>query len=274
MLPGMSVVQTLVRPATPADYGRFVRFFAELGTGDEPLPEARWRATAMPNTLLFERAGQVVGYSMFEILAETGYIRHLVVAPEARGRGVGQSIMQELRQRFRAHGCSHMCLNVKPDNRPAIALYERAGMLPRHRATSFQIAWSHLTQLPKSAVPLRIQTLPEADDGLFEQRFGLERGLIRRRRELPDMLVLGLREREPPCVPAGIACFDPHFPGAFPFCARDAGAARALFEALQRLVPELPGCALVIEHDDALSNTLKAVGAHVRLEVVHYRGSV
>jgi ribosomal protein S18 acetylase RimI-like enzyme len=99
-------VHTRVRPATPADYPAFVRFFAELGTGDAPLPEPRWRSFALPNSLFFERGRQTVGYCMFEVLSETGYIRHLVVAPEARGSGVGRAIMDELRRRFCAQRCA------------------------------------------------------------------------------------------------------------------------------------------------------------------------
>ena len=272
MLAGMTTLAALrIRAATPADYPTFVRFFAELGAGHAPLARERWQTTAMPTTLLFERAGSPVGYCMYEVLTATGYVRNLVVAPEARGRGVGHAIMQELRRRFRAAGCASMCLNVKPDNVPAIALYTRAGLQPRYAASSMRLQWAVLAGLPQPAPLLRAAELPVAEQALFEQRLALEPGIVQRRRELPDMLVLGLWAGE---APAGIACFDPHFPGATPFRARDVGAARALLEAVRQRTPWLAAIALVVEDDQALADALRAAGAEVLLEMVHFHGPV
>jgi ribosomal protein S18 acetylase RimI-like enzyme len=260
-----------IRAATPADYPTFVRFFAELGTGHAPLAQERWQATAMPTTLLFERRDTPVGYCMYEVLTATGYVRNVVVAPEARGHGVGRAMMDELRRRFRAAGCTGMCLNVKPDNAPAIALYTRAGMQPRYAAASVRLAWSALAGLPQPDPLLRAAELPVADHALFERQLALEPGIVQRRRELPDMLVLGLWAGD---APAGIACFDPHFPGATPFRARDVGAARALLEAVQQRNPQLRGIAVVVEDDPALMEALRGAGAELLLEMLHFHGPV
>src|SRR5690606_7258205 len=102
----------------------FARLFPELATGD-PLPSPeRWARDIAPDTWLFEQDGVVAGYLYFERLGGVGYIRHVVVAPEHRGHGLGAAILQTAAAALRAAGSSRWCLNVKRDNLPAIRLYQ------------------------------------------------------------------------------------------------------------------------------------------------------
>ena len=51
----------------------------------------------------------------------------LVVAPEARGRGLGARLLNEVETEARARGCTKLRLEVREDNVAATRLYERAG---------------------------------------------------------------------------------------------------------------------------------------------------
>lgn len=58
---------------------------------------------------------------------ECGHIADVVVAPEARGRGVGEALLAAAEQWARARGYSLLTLNVFIENTHARALYERTG---------------------------------------------------------------------------------------------------------------------------------------------------
>ncbi|MGI9623320.1 MAG: GNAT family N-acetyltransferase [Acidimicrobiales bacterium] len=49
------------------------------------------------------------------------------VAPEARGTGVGDALVEAVERWARELGAESVALSVKVDNRPAIRLYERKG---------------------------------------------------------------------------------------------------------------------------------------------------
>jgi ribosomal-protein-alanine N-acetyltransferase len=73
---------------------------------------------------VLERGGAVVGYAFV-----VGYtLRHLVVDPAQRGRGFGRALLRAAMKRVAAAGYDVVELNVHEDNRPARALYERAGL--------------------------------------------------------------------------------------------------------------------------------------------------
>jgi len=58
---------------------------------------------------------------------DCGHIADLVVAPEARGRGVGEALMMAAEQWAHDRGYSLLTLNVFVGNTHARALYERIG---------------------------------------------------------------------------------------------------------------------------------------------------
>ena len=59
--------------------------------------------------------------------AECGHIADIVVAPEARGRGVGEAFMAAAERWARDRGYSMLSLNVFLENQRARELYERTG---------------------------------------------------------------------------------------------------------------------------------------------------
>lgn len=102
------------------------------GDGDR---EQRWRARlAIPGSLnlIAHLDGRPVGMAS-GVPAEGDDKSEAVelispwVSPEARGRGVGDRLLDEIERWAVGLGRRTMCLAVRPSNEPAIALYRRHG---------------------------------------------------------------------------------------------------------------------------------------------------
>lgn len=263
-----------IRRATANDYPAYTVLLRELGV-DEPTPSAeRFAADLAPRILMYERDGAPIGYVSYDKLAANGYIRNLAVAPGARGVGVGTALMTAAAAQLRAHGVTEAWhLNVKADNAVAIRLYERFGMRVEHRSVALRFAWAHLDRLPADTDDAHVTVLPVPadDDDDVERALGILGGRLGVSRARGGNVMLQLRDEQ--LAPVGVACFDPAFPGAFPFCAARPALAAPLLRAL---VPHArPGdldLQVVIEDDDDLGNTLVAAGAVVRMRLLHYAG--
>ncbi len=77
--------------------------------------------------LVAEQEGRIVGAVLGGYDGRRGMVYHLAVAPELRGQGIGEQLMQALEARLRAKGCTRSYLLVTPDNETAIRFYERRG---------------------------------------------------------------------------------------------------------------------------------------------------
>jgi len=87
---------------------------------------------ARPEWLRVTRGRCVGGILACEVAAGTGFVLQAVVAPEARGQGVGGAMLRELAAEFRVRGHHALALGVTLEN-SARRLYERCGfvrMLP------------------------------------------------------------------------------------------------------------------------------------------------
>lgn len=95
---------------------------------------------ARRNFLRFLRCGNCVllvardgvtfaGYILvlFRARSDAGRIYSIVVNPECRGRGVGETLLAAGEQAARDRKCARMRLEVRPDNAAAIRLYEKNG---------------------------------------------------------------------------------------------------------------------------------------------------
>lgn len=67
-------------------------------------------------SLVFRRAG-----------SERARLYSIVVAPRARGQGLGRHLLADAQEQARARGCRRIGLEVRADNASAIALYRAAG---------------------------------------------------------------------------------------------------------------------------------------------------
>lgn len=61
-----------------------------------------------------------------EVLPALGFVLHLAVLPEARGRGLGTALLAAITENFGREGMDYIGLGVTCDN-PAVNLYKRAG---------------------------------------------------------------------------------------------------------------------------------------------------
>ena len=261
-----------IRRAIASDYGAYAAMFRELLI-DDPIPsEARFASELVGNILIYERAGAPIGYILFDRLAANGYVRNLVVAPGARGAGVGAALMTAAAAGLRARGADDQWhLNVKLDNTAAIRLYERFGMRVEHASTALRLAWTCVEQLPDDAASIHVLPVaPEQDDDI-ERGLGILSGRIEMTRVRAGAILRQLRDER--LAPVGFACFDPAFPGAFPFRVVRPTLAKPLLRALApHARPGDLDLQVVIEDDDALTEALIAAGAEVRQRLLHYAG--
>lgn len=260
-----------LRPATPADYLHFARLFPELGTGGNTYERARWQADMMSSTFLMERAGEVVGYAYAELMGREGYVRHVVVAPEARAQGIGRALMQGLARRLGERGCTTLRLNVKVDNTPAIRLYQSSGLREVHRSAGVRLDWRVLEHMPHEQPAPEVRVIAPGDVAALEARFDLLPGQLRDLQERGTWLLLVLvSERE---GALGLACFDRDFPGSSPFRVLRPSLAAYLLEATRTHArPEHGFTTLFVENAPELERALVAAGADITVRVLHMVG--
>jgi GNAT superfamily N-acetyltransferase len=260
----------VIRGATPADYPSFATLFRELGI-DDPTPSPdRWSTELARHTLISERAGRIDGYVTFIALSEAGHVRNLVVAPDARGTGVGRDLMKAAANTLRAAGIGEWHLNVKVDNTPAIRLYEQLGMQAEHRSTVLRVPVARFGELPHAPAEV-LPVAPEEDDDI-ERTLGLLGGRIAMMRARPDRVLVQLRDSSS-FAPVGFAAFDPSLPGAMPFRVARAELAGAMLADLAKHTSH-ERIQLVIEDDRATTDLLLGIGGEVKLELLHYSGAL
>lgn len=268
----MSSADLHVVPAAREHHAEFVRFHAGLEV-DNPVPDVeRWTAEFAPSTFFLAEGARFVGYAFHEVYGGLGYVRHVVVAEGQRGRGIGRALMRELSRRFRAEGASRWELNVKRDNRVAIALYERCGMSAMYATDVVRVDWDAVPRLAASARPVVAALVAAAQDRDVERAFRLPEGQVAHFRSLAGMVLAQLVETG---RPVAFARFDPAFPGCFPFHVAAPELTRALLESL-RLHARAgdPYIQLVVEDDAATAQALLAAGARHMLAIVHMGGAI
>jgi GNAT superfamily N-acetyltransferase len=253
------------RAASNDDYPAFVRLFPELRTGDDPPDAAAWARDLLPATLVAEAPEGVVGYLYGEATGATGYVRHVVVDPAVRGRGVGTVLMHAAAGRFREAGATRWCLNVRPDNTPALRLYRSLGMRRLYSAVSVRIGWGFAAE----AAGLRAMPIPASDDRMVEIAARLPPGQLALARSRPGRVLTQLRDRRGAVV--GVAVLDPGEACAFPFRVRSPEQAAALLGGLRCHADEA-SVTLVIEDDPTLAAYLLAAGGEERMRFVHLEG--
>jgi ribosomal protein S18 acetylase RimI-like enzyme len=121
------------------------RLIQEIVNRDNFLPEATWLALPVDSTVetdarlspkdfirslqnqgvrFSQACGTIQGLAINEL---TGSVQNLGVAPEHRGHGLGEWLLQRALWGFRQRGLDRVVLEVTCDNFAAIRLYERLG---------------------------------------------------------------------------------------------------------------------------------------------------
>ncbi|MBO5069076.1 MAG: ribosomal protein S18-alanine N-acetyltransferase [Roseburia sp.] len=88
-------------------------------------------ALSLENTifLVAEENKKILGYVGMYVSLDEGEITNVAVTPEARRRGVGQSLIEKIKKEAEANSVLQMILEVRVSNDPAIRLYQRNGFL-------------------------------------------------------------------------------------------------------------------------------------------------
>jgi GNAT superfamily N-acetyltransferase len=259
----------IVRAATAADVPLYTRLFPELGVDDPPPTLARV-TPLLPRMLIADESGVARGFAVAGLEAGVGFLRQIVVDPAARRRGLGRALVAACQKQLRAQGARRLRLNVKEDNRGAIALYERAGLHPDFRSAALWMTHTARRRMPGSRAPLVVFTPGEVHDAEIEARFSLGEGQLAHLRSGADAVRAVRAAGAGPTL--GVMRFSAAYPGAYPFCARHASAARALLGEIEQIVPGAARYGLVVERDEALVTALCAAGAVLRFRMLQMAG--
>lgn len=118
-----------IRPARAQDIDALVRIENEAFSSDRisrrSFRQLIERETA--ETLVAECDGEIVGYCMilFRQGSAVARLYSIAIAPGRAGGGLGRRLLEEAETAAFEHDCLVLRLEVRADNRPAIALYER-----------------------------------------------------------------------------------------------------------------------------------------------------
>ena len=81
-----------------------------------------------------------------EARTDAAWLISMWVAPEVRGRGVGEALVDAVVEWARASGARRLLLDLGDHNRPAIALYARMGFEPNGTTGALPAPRSHIRE--------------------------------------------------------------------------------------------------------------------------------
>jgi ribosomal-protein-alanine N-acetyltransferase len=129
-----------VRPALAGDLAAIVRL-EDAAFKDAWPAEMLAGELSHPRALLLvasrEEAEPPAGYAAFRHAAGEAELLRLAVLPEERRRGVARALVAEGVERLLRAGVQVCFLEVRADNEPAIALYQRLGFAPIGRRRGY-----------------------------------------------------------------------------------------------------------------------------------------
>jgi ribosomal protein S18 acetylase RimI-like enzyme len=115
----------IIRPMTPADLSYAASLTQAEGWLSETIEEFDgFHARDPQGCLVAERDGRRVAIGVATGYGDTGFLGQIVVAPEARGQGLGAAMVAALLERLRAAGVRGVWLDATTAGAP---LYERLG---------------------------------------------------------------------------------------------------------------------------------------------------
>ena len=136
----MSVADVTIRRADRADLLAVVRI--ERACFSDPWPhDAFERLLDEPAFLVAERDGVVAGFVVADRTPnhgrDIGHVKDLAVHPDARGEGIGRTLLRSALARLRATGVAVVRLEVREGNDPARSLYADEGFEPVRRVGGY-----------------------------------------------------------------------------------------------------------------------------------------
>jgi ribosomal protein S18 acetylase RimI-like enzyme len=120
-----------VREFADADEDAVVELWQRCGlvrAWNDPRKDiARKRRVQRELFLVAELDGAIVGSVMGGYEGHRGWVNYLAVDDARRRSGLGRRLMDEVETRLRALGCPKLNLQVRGDNRAALAFYQKLG---------------------------------------------------------------------------------------------------------------------------------------------------
>ena len=131
----MTGLRTKVRarpePAQASDLEALETLEKGFPVGDR-LSRRSWRRLIARGAVLVARQGATIEAAAVVLTRAkngVGRLYSLMVAPAARGRGLGETLTREAAGMAARTGCDRLRLEVRASNAPAIALYEKLGFV-------------------------------------------------------------------------------------------------------------------------------------------------
>lgn len=146
-----------IRELTLGAYAQYERIMtASSWAGLAEAVRAALATTEPVEWIVAEEAGELLGSVMLWPPAADAYagstrpagwpeLRLLAVPERARGRGVGQALVEECIRRARRSGATHLGLHTARSMEAAVRMYERMGFA-RHPESDFQPEGSELVR--------------------------------------------------------------------------------------------------------------------------------
>lgn len=113
--------------------------FVQPWTRDQFLSEI---SKSLPTLYVIQtvRAGSLLGYICFWVIADEVQMLNLAVHPDYRRQGVGRSLLMFLLNRSREEKASTVFLEVRPSNQAALTLYRSLGFKTLYRRPRYYAA--------------------------------------------------------------------------------------------------------------------------------------
>jgi ribosomal protein S18 acetylase RimI-like enzyme len=121
-----------IRPFEEPDTEAVVALWRAAGLTrpwNDPWADVRRKQTVQPELFLVaeDDEGAVVGVVMAGYDGHRGWINYLAVSDDARGTGLGRSLVERAEAALLALGCPKVQLQVRPDNTAVVDFYEHLG---------------------------------------------------------------------------------------------------------------------------------------------------
>lgn len=224
---------------------------------------------------------EVVGYVWWTATGASlpeGQVKCIIVHGDHRRHGVATALLQAVAKKLKERKCIRWRLHVRPENQPAVMLYQKLGMQRLCGAAEVSLTWNCVSQLPSGAeegTPVCLPVVSSEEEAVLESAFGLCPGVFCEARELGGRIPLQLRSSGGDNELLGCCIFDPAFPGAYPFCVTRPAFARTLLDEMQKHHDEArDDFFLLIEKQEALTDALVAASAEVMFRMDCYSGSL
>ncbi len=76
---------------------------------------------------VYEVGGEIIGHAVLTVVLDEAHLLNITIAPAWRRQGLGGVLLNHAMEFARQQQVRTLFLEVRPSNRPAIALYEKIG---------------------------------------------------------------------------------------------------------------------------------------------------